>query len=87
MMSPIPPPSPRSSVASAAYQTYRRTVARNPWIRRRPRPRLRTYLPETDTAAIPDTDLAALVSAWPTLPAPIRLAVMALVAAAGPPQP
>jgi hypothetical protein len=30
-----------------------------------------------------DADLAALVAAWPTLPAPIRRAVMAMIEAAG----
>ena len=34
---------------------------------------------QQDEGGIPDAELAALVSAWPTLPAPIKAAIRALV--------
>ena len=38
----------------------------------------------TDEGGISDRELAALVAAWPTLPEPIRRAMLALIRAAAP---
>ncbi len=37
---------------------------------------------EQSEGHIPDDELAALLTAWPTLPEPIRVAIRALIAAA-----
>jgi hypothetical protein len=59
-------------IGPASYPARGRTSARNPEI---------SAVPKTDDAACdaPDTDLAKIIAAWPSLPEPIRRAVLASI--------